>query len=371
MIVRESVSDHEWNKFALSCEDVTFYHTPEWMRLLRDSFDFRTGCLVVEDDNEIVGLLPFTVSKGGIYRVIDSLPHSDYGGPLVRQNSKGEVMLRLSERLRRMCVGEGIVASRLIFSQEDLAISFARGAARGGRALYAIYSDVGDVVIDLFKKPIEHIWNKEFDSRRGQRKYIRRFERDGFQVVEARNGHHLQSFYKLYWKNINQVGGRPVPYRFFMNAWQDLHSGQFVPLLVEKDCFFGGIGFFLYEKKNSIYMFCAGIDRDLCNTRLHTMTYLFWEAMKWASERNVRYVHMGTTPNNPESLYYRQKMGFGGMFLPLYKVTIGYNPRPFILRQKPLSLLIRLRSRIPEPAWHKLKKRAPRFLLRQLYSLAR
>jgi len=364
MITRELVSDHEWNEFALGCQDATFYHTPEWMRLLRNSFDFRIGCLAAEDDNEIVGLLPFTVSGKGIYRVIDSLPHSDYGGPLVRQGSKRDVMLSLSNHLRKMCVDEGIVASRLTFSHKDLAISFAEVPARGGRPLYVIHSDVGDVIIDLVKKPIERIWNEEFDSRRGQRKYLRRFERDGFRVVEARNSHHLQSFYKLYWKNMNSVGGRPVPYRFFKNAWRDLRSGQFVALLVGKSDFLGSIGFFLYEEKNSIYLRYAGIDKDLCDTRYHIMTYLFWETIKWASERNVRYVHMGATPNSPESLHYRQKMGFGGVFLPQYRVMIGYNPGLFLLREKPLSVLVRFRSRIPERAWNRLKKKVPGFLPR-------
>lgn len=329
----------EWRKFVDSCPDATFYHTPEWMDLLQYGFPIQTRCFAVEEDDEVVGIFPAAISKRFFYKRLDSLPYSDYGGPLTCGSSRELILRFLSGHLAERCRKEGITFARVNLCDKDYCNLFVRDENM-------IDDSVGDVILDLNVKTPEHIWNSEFSARSGQRKYINRFERDGFNMIEVKNSYHLQQFYRLYAENLEHIKATPFPYTFFENAWKKSDNSGFKVLLAENGGFRGGVGFFVYKEKSSIYLNYAAIDRRSAGAKFHMMVYLFWEAVKWASERNIRYVHFGTTPNNPNSTYYRQKTGFGGTFIPQYRLTIPYNYALFKLGEKTTSIWNRIRDKM-------------------------
>lgn len=339
MIARETDKE-EWKAFLCRCPDATFYHTPEWLDLLSQSFPVQEHCIAFIQGGQTVGIFPYTVSKGLLYKALNSLPYSDYGGPLLLEAFKSPALSVLSRFLESKCKENAIACVRITSCDK---ITSTRIAEHGGTT----DSGIGDVLLDLETKTPEHIWNKEFNSRRAQRQHIKRFEKEGFRMVQAENEHHLRSFYKLYWENLEFIKATPFPYRFFLNAWDSFHPGRFVILLAEKVRFRGGIGFFVQEDKRAVFANYAAIERTSLGTKFHMMEYLFWEAIKWAKRRNLRFFHFGTTPSDPTSFYYRQKMGFGGVFVPQYRILIPYNYELFKLREAAVLIWDRIREKIP------------------------
>lgn len=59
MEVVTNVEENEWRKFLDICDTATIYHTPEWKKLIEDTFNYKPYYLFLKNDyGEIVGLLP-------------------------------------------------------------------------------------------------------------------------------------------------------------------------------------------------------------------------------------------------------------------------------------------------------------------------
>lgn len=355
MHVTEIRNENDWNNFLCQCPKATFYHTPEWKKILEQSFPLKLRCFAIENNGRIVGLFPTAISKGFLTTTMNSLPFSDYGGPIVQEECKKEALSCLAQFLREESEREGISWSQVAFFEKDAVDYFAQ------ESNCTVDESVGDVLLDLYAKPLQRIWNKEFKKHAGHgpRNYINRIDKDGFHVIEAENRSDLQRFYELYHKNIQYIGGKPFPYKFFENAWLEHRSGRFAVLLVQRgSSFLGGLGFLFFKNENAVYLNYVGLDRRSLGSRYQMGTYLFWSGTKWASERNIRYVHLGLTPNDESSYYYKQKMGFGGIFIPQYRLVTPYNYGIYRIREKGTCILGALADRLPST----IKRAAKRFI---------
>ena len=77
------------------------------------------------------------------------------------------------------------------------------------RYLVFPFANDGHQVLDLSDCPPDEIW-RSFSAKRGQRKFIRRFDENGFGVAEVHSRDDLQLFYQYYRENIDFIGGTPV-----------------------------------------------------------------------------------------------------------------------------------------------------------------
>jgi hypothetical protein len=341
LFVEELKDAEEWENFLKAMPQATFFHSLKWMKVLKKTFSLPTFYLTVKDgEGNLAGVCPLFISNWGPLEVYESLPYSDYGGPIIKKSHIREASISLWRFLEKSSYENGIPLTKMLFVNSEISRFFKSQDT---------YVDKikGVVEIDLKVKPPIFIWNKIF--RHATRKRIRRFERDGFQVREARTRSDFANFLVTYYKNMEHIKAPTFSIKFFENVWNMLYPENFNVLLVEKRRTVGGIAFFKYMK--SIYLTYLGIDREALSSRYRITPYVFWKAIKWAEEDGFRYVSLGATPSNPRSTYYSQKIMFGGSFLQQENVYVLFasSRSVFLLTMlKAMKLWNNLRNVVPE-----------------------
>lgn len=351
MLVEKLSDEEEWERFVVASPDGTFYHSLKWKKVLEEAFSLGTEYLVIRDDSgRLVGVCPFAVtSKLGIFRILDSLPESDFGGPLVAEETSGEALQALNSHLPELCRHKGITYAKIRCPDE---------ATRGGfRAKdMTVDTSTGSMNLDLERTPSNFLWDEVFTQKSGQRTYIRRFEKDGFQNIEARDLNDLDTFYRLYNSNMTYIGGAPYPYSFFRLLWDALHPDYFnILLTVGGGRCIGGEGFFTYPPRRTAYQIYIGLDRNV-ETQYRTYFFLSWGLIKWCEAKGFRAVSFGGTPSDTDSPNYVSKSRFGAAFNQDYVVCLPFDRTRFLAREVALKLGRVIHRRLPPKLRSKMQK---------------
>lgn len=343
MIIEPLRDENEWENFVSKSPNGTFYHTLKWKEILEKSFPYESLYLVIRDSNDkLIAVCPFFVTKKlWPFKILDSLPGSDFGGLLIKEAYKKEGANALKDYLKELSSDKGITYTKMRLSDPELCEYLKIKASK-------VYTHSGTMVLDLKEKPMDFIWNKVFTSKGRQRLFIRRFERDGFQIREAVNEADLNKFYTLYYNNITHIGGLPYPFSFFKNIWDLLYPDRFNIISAEKEeKSIGALGFFIHKEKKTIYLTYLGLDRKV-NSRYRTYFYLIWEAIRFAQKNKIRYVSFGSTPSDPSSEYYLQKSKFGAEFNQDYFLYFPFNRKLFFLREIGIKVGRKMKNKLPK-----------------------
>lgn len=340
MHVEELTNEKEWEAFLQNSSEGTFFHSTKWKEVIEKSFSYSAIYLIARDINgAVVGVCPGFVLKYGPLKIYISMPNSDFGGPVIDKNYTQKTSLSLLRFIKRFCCDRGIAYSKFCFTGDKLGrfFKFPRGY---------VDTSTGVMEIDLEATSSEFIWNKVFSQNR--RWKIRRFERDGFQVQEARSRSDLRDFYNLYYMNMKHIGASPYPYEFMENMWSMLYPDNLRIWLVGKQKRIGGIA--VFKDRRRTYLVYAGINRKQVFSQYQVVTYLVWKEIEKAEEEGCRYVSLGSTPSDSKNPYYLQKMSFGSSFLQQEIVSHPLNSTGHILLQtevKAISTWKAVRNYLP------------------------
>jgi CelD/BcsL family acetyltransferase involved in cellulose biosynthesis len=326
MHVEELKNNTEWEDFLKVTPRGTFYHSTKWRTVIERSFSNPTVYLVIRSENgRLVGVCPTSIVTASHLRILESLPHSDFGGPIIERRYIKEASLSLQRFIEEFSQEKGISLSKMCFLKDTYEKYFETSHCH-------VNNSMGIVELDLRVKPSALIWEKIF--RYKHRRKIKSFERDGFQVREASTKSDLRTFLTLYYQNMKHLGELGHPSKFFENVWNLLYPENFSILLVEKSKTVGGVAFFKYNQ--TIYLTYFGMDRELPSTmmsRYSIAPFLCWSSIKWAEENGFRYVCFGSTPaylkSESERANYSNKIMFGGSFLQQETLYIPFNFHAF------------------------------------------
>lgn len=353
LIVEPLVDEEEWERFVAGSPVGTFFHTLKWKGLLESSFPVVPMYTVIRDSKEgLIGVCPFVLWKElRIIKVLDSLPYSDYAGPLVKEGYAEPAMEALVTYLKRLARRQGITYAKIRFSNEYLSRCLSSDRTR-------VDTSMGTMVLDLQEKPADFIWNKNLNSKR--RDQIRKLEQDGYQIRECVNIDDINIFYNLHCKSMDYIGASHFPYNLFYLAFNSFYPQNFNVLLMEKEkhCF-AGLQFFIYEPRKIIYQTVLGIDRSV-RYRGTPYHYLSWSLIKWAEKYGYRYVDFGATPFDPDDVHYQNKNYFGGDFNQDYFVYLPLNHKLFFMRESMKNIWRCLQARLPRSLAHRLSDLAER-----------
>ena len=319
MFVEELKNNKEWENFLKATPGGTFFHSLKWKNVLERSFSHPTLYLVVKDeDGRLAGICPTVILTSRRTKILNSLPYSDLGGPVMEKRNVEKASLSLLRFMEEFSRAKGISCAKMCFLKDESEQFF-----KSSRCY--VDNNKGIVELDLEAKPSAFIWDKIF--RQKHRKKIKRFERDGFQVREASTKSDMKEFLTLYYQNMKYIGGRARPYMFFENVWNLLYPENFGILVVEKRRMVGGLAFFKHHQ--TIYLTFLGMDRKLLSSRYTVAPALYWSAIKWAEKNSFRYVCFGSTPSHPKSARqrtnYSQKVMFGGSFLQQETIFVPFD----------------------------------------------
>ncbi len=317
----------DWADLNETSPEGSLFHSLKWRQFAEQTSGVPNEDFLLYRDNEVFGLFPLAEETIRNFRGIApahipwTLPFilKDYRDPFAMQH----VIEELGNEFR-----DGKTISFFCLATAHLEV-FDR-IARYPRFPYPFYGgeSEGELVIDLKKTPPDVIWDS-FTSDSGERKKIRRFEKDGFELTVARSRDDLDIFYQYYEENVNQIAdGLLTPFSYFSDMWDAMADEIMIMLLVKGSTVAGGQLLLRDERRKRVYLYFLALNRNL-PTCYHPTVYLNWKAIMWAWENQYEKVSYGREiernlhQKNPT---YRLKTGFGAKFELISSEIISTSP---------------------------------------------
>ena len=299
-----------WEDFNQKMDEGTFFHTIKWKRIL-ESLGNNSHYYIILDGDEPVAICPFFELNISGFKGITTLPDSDYNHLIVKDNNP-----RIIEFIRKELESRAKKRSWsfIIFNSLDKNIGDKLNAS-----FYPNFS-MGTMVLDLEELNPDKIWNEIFNAKRGQRRYIKRFEKNGFQIKELDSKKDIKALYNYYEENINYKKGTLYPYSHFKDLYEiysskNIYSG----LIIKEDFIAGGFLNFIDEQNKVMHSRYIAINRDVPNT-YHIQYPLLWEQIQKADEIGLKKVDFGSNINDQSHPGYKLKRNFGAKYQHSYSV---------------------------------------------------
>ncbi|RXE55849.1 hypothetical protein ABH15_06405 [Methanoculleus taiwanensis] len=315
----------DWEEFNNRCAEGTFFHNLKWKSVLESVLNADLKYWILQRDQKTVGIFPSRERRILFSKGLDTIPHSEYNNIL------------LDDNVNPQDLGEA-------FSLFGSKYSFFSLSVRKQTLLDHIGYDhypsgnTGNMILDLQQKPPDSIW-ENFPAKKGQRKFIRRFDEKGFTIHEIRRQEDIRTFYQYYAENLMRINGDLLPLIFFQKLLETFSPNEMrVTALAKGDIYAGGLLTFTHPARKTAYFQYLSLNRSLPNT-YHPTYYLFWEGLNWAWSNGYEKISLGQQKLDPSNARFRIKADFGAEHVPMY-------PR-VVLFSKATSLLYRMKKSLP------------------------
>jgi len=326
-----------WEEFNNNSNEGTFFHSIKWMEIVGNIELMKQNCFLVFRENELIGILPFIQSRKKFFNGLDPLPHTEFNHCIISDHHDPYILPFILEKFQKKC---SYIAINTLH-QELL-----NSIRKFQKFPFLTY---GNLVINLKKYPPDRIWGS-FSAKKGQRKFIRRFDEHGFTIKEITSQDDLKLFYKYYAKNIEHIGGNLQLYSHFDILWNKLFPNDMRITLLSKDNLIaGGLLLLKFTPQKKVYFNYLALNRDLENT-FHPTYSLFWEGINWAWNSGFEEISLGGQDLELSNPRYRLKMDFGADFIPNYSKIISLS-RFFTIAYRCHSSMMNIQHFLKDRIW--------------------
>lgn len=304
----------EWDRFNSGSPEGSLFHSLKWKRIMEKGSESRMQYYLLYRGEQAFGIFPLVEHKVRFFQGLSPADDpqrlhailKDYSDPVAIQHVIGA--LQSIERDRKP-----LSFIRLSVSHEETLDLITR---------YTLLRlpDIGDMVLDLSELPPEELWNS-FSAKKGQRKFIRRFDENGFSITEADSPEDLDLFYKYYEENIKHIGGKLQPYSRISALRDSMPDDVRITLLSKGSIVAGGMLMIADRSRRILYTTYLSLNRNLPKT-YHPSYYLWWDAINWAWDNRLERVSFGAQRLEEDNPRYRIKYDFGARFQPLHSGMI-------------------------------------------------
>lgn len=299
-----------------------FFHSIKWKKILENVLHIDPKYWIISSGQKIVGIVPSKKCTLTYLKGLDTLPHSEFNSILLDNNfdprDLHEVLTQFASKYSFFFLNTN--------RQEFLDYI--------GYDHYP-YEIVGNMVLNLQQKPPETIW-ENFSAKKGQRKFIRRFDEKGFKIHETHEPEDMKIFHRYYAENLIRINADVLPLTFFQKLPEVFSSDEMrVTLLSKGDTYAGGLLTFMHPASKTAYFQYLSLNRNLPNT-YHPTYYLFWEGLNWAWDNGYEKISFGRQKLDPKNPRFQIKADFGAEYKPIYS--------QIVLFTKTTSLLYRIRK---------------------------
>ena len=265
------------------------FHSPNWIQALTDTYGWGpSAILVVDDQGEPRGGIPFCRISDIMGERIVALPFSDYCDPLV--NDAESWRLLIDHLLPEHCP----ISVRCLYNTLPLADE-----------RFTLVKEAKWHRLDL-RPDLDELWRAMHDS---THRAIRKSEREGLAVRAAQSEPELRSFFEMHLKvRKYKYGLLAQPYSFFQNIWRQFVEAQhgFLLLAMNGDKIVAG-DFFVEWKDTLYYKFNASLPSDLSH---RPNDLLIWKGIQLGKNRGLTYLDFGLSDIDQEGLVrYKRKFG--------------------------------------------------------------
>lgn len=328
-----------WNKaLEENFHNPDVYFKYEYYNLYENHYGVKPECIFWEDEHMKV-FWPHLIrdvsklTRCEDFSCYDLTSPYGYGGPLITMNTPNTRRASQSTRaffedyreyaLKNHYISELIRFDPILMNWEPF------------EGIFNI-EHVNDVVLVDLSQELDNIW---CDIRRGHKRHIKTSIKEGCKVrfIENPSDKDFSDFIKLYCGTMDR-NHADQKYYFSTEFIEDhfkLLNTLFVA--VEDGNNIIGMTMFIYGN-NSIHYHLTGAVRD--TKKVHPSHLTLFETMKWAKERNFKYLNLGGGKKKNDNLF-EFKRRFSKLTRESY---IG----KLIFNEKVYSELINLNGRVPE-----------------------
>ncbi|MGO9519283.1 MAG: FemAB family XrtA/PEP-CTERM system-associated protein [Candidatus Korobacteraceae bacterium] len=264
----------EWDLFIASNPQATPFHSTAWMRSLQKTFDYENRSFYSERNGKVTGVLPlFMVSNWIIGRCLISTPFADYGGVCAEDEESEDALVAravemgVAEKVDFLELRHRTAKSRPEFYVKDLYVSF---------------------TTELASEPNAQLKALPKDTRY----MIRKGEKAGLQLRSGVD--QLPEFYSLFILNWRRLGS-PV----FSPQWLETLVHEFQDAAILDMAYVSGrpvVGVLSLLFRNTLYPHYSGAAPNA--NPLAANNFIYWELMKNAINRGVRWFDFGRSKKN-------------------------------------------------------------------------
>ena len=284
---------NEWDRYVATSDHTTAYHQLGWKYVIERSFGHRTYYLVSEGEHgRIDGILPLVHLKSFVFgSFYVSLPYFNYGGVCADRPETTNALLQDAIRL----TGEAGATHLEIRECTPLVVGLPSKSEKVSMRLELPDSS-------------EMLWNSFPSKLRSQ---IRKPQKEGFSV-KIGGKEELDSFYRVFARNMRQLGTPVYPKEFFQEIMNVFPRSTAICVVREKHM--PVAAGFLVGFKDTLEIPWASSLREY--NRLAPNMLLYWSVLSFASEQGYKVFDFGRS--TPGEGTYHFKAQWGATPVPLY-----------------------------------------------------
>lgn len=285
LAIGDLVTSAAWDSYVEKHPEGTFFHRSGWQKIIAEQFGHNTHFIYVEQENEIVGVLPLAHVNSWLFgKSLSSLPFAVYGGPLVDSD---EIRLLFEDEARRL-------AKELNVAHLEFRTIQAKNRDWPTQHLYVTFRKeiLADVDGNMLAIP------------RKQRAMVRKGIKNGL-LAEIDTG--VDRFFALYADNVHRHGTPAMPKRYFQALKKEFGKDCEVLTVVGP----GGqtlSSVMTFYFRDEVLPYYAGDDEDARNLAANDFKY--WELLRRACERGLKTFDFGRSKKDTGSYAFKKNWGF-------------------------------------------------------------
>lgn len=284
-----SLSDSEargrWDAFVAGRPDATLYHGTRWLRVVAEAFGRPLRMLqATAGEGRVAGILPAVEIRSRLlgHRLV-SLPYCNYGGPVAETEAAAEA-------LRQEAVGLARAAGASLELRE-------LGAPLAG------WETRSDKVVLVLPLPADaEALGEAIGSKR--RSQIRRPLKEGAEVAHG-GAELLPEFYRVFCKNMRDLGTPVYPWRFFEAIGRHLADAMHVVVVRVADR--PAAAALLLRWRDRMEIPWASSLRE--HNRIGVNMLLYWEALTHAMESGCAAFDFGRSTRDSGTYRFKKQWG--------------------------------------------------------------
>ena len=325
MILQELSADREaaWDGYATDHPDATAFHLAGWKRVIEHSTGHRAHYLMALDGGRVAGIYPLFILSSRLFGTLGvSLPFVGYGG-ILSENPEAEQALADEAAQRARAAGCGSIELR---QRRPLKLDW----PTTDRKVATLLSTEGGASA-AFARLHPNVRNK-----------IRKAEKAG--VVVQEGVEHLAEFYRIYSRNLRDLGTPVISRRFFEEAvavfpehlrvYRAVRQGRTISAKIV-----------VRDGRTCYFTWSASIREELRHAPVHAMN---WRAIEDACGAGCAEIDLGRSSAGSSHQEFKKYWGGQSRTLPwAYHVLDGKGPRGVHKEDARFSLAIALWKRLP------------------------
>jgi CelD/BcsL family acetyltransferase involved in cellulose biosynthesis len=303
----------QWDEFVSSSQQATIFHTFDWEEILHFACPSETtiywGMWL---DNTLVAIWPSAVVSVFGGKILRSLPHSNIGEPIIRQDLDATVfhkmVLHVTHSVKKKDVLHWSAEVRADSSAVNLLTSYCGFRAELSTNCTFRLDTTADSRV---------LWT---NLARDKKRAIRKAEYHGLEICESSDQAELTKYFEIYKVTMKRHSREGLEQRFFDLVYTNLVSRGKAKLFLAnyRGKVVAGIILLLHAGRAHWW---SGASAEEA-WQVHANDLLLWHAIQWASKVEIRTIDLGPTPSDPASGLNIFKRHFGAQRLDLLELTL-------------------------------------------------